>query len=189
MLPAQDNPFRSERLDALTFRYPPGLDRAALLARLAALGGRAAIVGPEGSGKTTLSRDLEAGLADRYRIWRITQRRGDHRLARPLPRLGVEDFVILDGAEQLSAFGFWRLCRRTRSAGGLLVLSHRAGRLPTLIETRTSQALLDDLVAILTPGRPCAADWLAAHGGNIREALRGLYDAQAGLRPSAPLGR
>jgi hypothetical protein len=183
MLPARDNPFRSERLDTLAFRYPAGLDRAALLVRLAALGHRAAIVGPEGSGKTTLSRELERGLTERYRVWRITQRRGDRRLARRLPRLGHDDFVILDGAEQLAPLSFWRLRRQTRSAGGLLVLSHRPGLLPTLVATETSQALLDELVAELTPAQACTVGLLARHGGNIRDALRALYDAYAGLPP------
>ena len=184
MLPARDNPFRSERLDALAYRYPPGLDRAALLARLAALGYRAAIVGPEGSGKTTLSRELERGLALRYRVWRVTQRRGQRLLACRLPRLRHDDFVILDGAEQLASASFWRLRWQTRAAGGLLVLSHRPGRLPILVATETSQALLDALVAELTPAQACAPDSLARHGGNIRNALRALYDAYAGL----PLG-
>lgn len=183
MLAAHDNPFRSERLDALAYRYPPGLDGAFLLARLEALGHRAAIVGPEGSGKTTLSRALERSLAERFQIWRIPQRRGQRLLARRLPRLRQDDFVILDGAEQLASVSFWRLRWQTRAAGGLLVLSHRPGLLPTLVATETSQALLDALVAELTPAQACAPDALARHGGNIRNALRALYDASAGLPP------
>lgn len=183
MLAAHDNPFRSERLDALAYRYAPGLDGAALLARLEALGHRAAIVGPEGSGKTTLSRALERSLAERFQIWRITQRRGQRGLARRLPRLRQDDFVILDGAEQLASASFWRLRWQTRAAGGLLVLSHRPERLPTLVTTETSQALLESLVAELTPALACAPDALARHGGNIRNALRALYDVYAGLPP------
>jgi hypothetical protein len=173
---ARDNPFRSERLDRLAFRYPPGLDRPSLLRRLAELGHRAAIVGPEGSGKTTLSRDLEQALGGDYRIWRVTRHRGERRLARALPRLGSADYVILDGADQLGWAEFQRLRRRARRAGGLLVLSHRPGLLPTLIVTTTSQALLDTLAAELAPGDIGEPSALEQHRGNIREALRARYD-------------
>jgi molybdopterin-guanine dinucleotide biosynthesis protein len=175
-MPARDNPFRSERIGALAFRYPPGCDQHSLLGRLAAFGHRAAIVGPAGSGKTTLSRDLERALGRDYRIWRVTQRHGDRRLTRHLPQLDVEDYVVLDGAEQLAWVEVQTLRWQARGAGGLLMLSHRPVGLPTLLATATSQALLDDLIAELVPGRRDIAAALAHHGGNVRAALRALYD-------------
>jgi len=39
---------------------------------------------------------------------------------------------MCDGAEQLSFLGWRRLARRAGSAGGLVVTTHRAGRLPAL---------------------------------------------------------
>lgn len=60
------------------------------------------------------------------------------------------------------------------------------GLLPTLYEHRTSTELLTDLVAELigTEARPChheLARLFEAHGGNVRECLRELYDRWADL--------
>ncbi len=53
---AQSNPFstRFVRPGALAYRFPPGESAATLVERLAASGWRGQIVGPHGSGKSTL---------------------------------------------------------------------------------------------------------------------------------------
>jgi hypothetical protein len=96
------------------------------------------------------------------------------------------DFVLLDGAEQMSAWSWRRFVGQCRGAGGILITCHRAGRLPTLHECRTDEDLVADIVASLLGGRdhPAASDLSELydrHGGNVREVLRELYDRWAGF--------
>lgn len=192
---AQDNPFASERLHALRFRLP-GVAWEELLDRFAARNHRGALVGPEGSGKTTL---LDA-LAARFRESGFNVRR--LQLTRDQPRfhqaamddlwrdLGSSDLILLDGAEQLGPLRWRGFLHRSRVAGGLLITLHRAGRLPTLLDCRTSPELLDELVTDLQ-GELSPADrhrnreLFRRHAGNLRLVLRDWYDFCAG-RASAP---
>jgi hypothetical protein len=86
----------------------------------------------------------------------------------------------LDGAEQLGRVGWWSFLRKARRARGLVITSHRAGLLPTLVECETSAPLLREIVECLHPGRPAIDLLFDRHGGNVREALRELYDLHAG---------
>jgi hypothetical protein len=186
MLRARDNPFASARV--LRERYR--LDDAGwgkLLSRLDALNRRGALVGPHGTGKTTLLEDLEARLRARGCRTTLLRLSTEHpRLPRTCDRefyskLGAGDFVLLDGAEQLSWLAWWTFEYKTRRAGGLIITTHRAGRLPALHHCRTTPALLNDLAAALD--RPIDESTAAAlhtrHRGNLREALRELYDRHA----------
>lgn len=184
---ARDNPFRTERVLKVRYRLPGGWD--GFLATLDALGGRGAIVGPQGSGKTTLLEDLAATLRGRGAAVR------ELRLDLDAPRFDPEtlqsifaarEFLLLDGAEQMSRGEWSRFERGTRSAAGLVVTSHRPGLLPTLIETSTSPALLESLVEEILGERSADVRALVPglfekHGGNLREALRELYDHYAGV--------
>jgi hypothetical protein len=93
--------------------------------------------------------------------------------------------VLVDGSEQLGAFGWRRLLHATRRARYLIVTLHRPGRLPTLIECRTDAGLLRDLVSELAP-RECNEIEFSLDGlfhrnnGNLRLCLRELYDVYAG---------
>jgi hypothetical protein len=198
---ARDNPFGSTRiLSAIRYVDPAGplgphLDAAAaLLPRLEGLGWRAAIVGPHGSGKTTLLEDLEAVLTQRG--WRAIHLRldaDDRRLPRAwretAPRLGARDVVCLDGAEQLGPLAWLRFRWRARRAGGVVVTTHQPGRLPTLVACATSPGLLERIIERLAPGgvdgAPSAADLYVRHRGNLRDALRELYDVCAAARRPA----
>ena len=192
---ARENPFRSTRVrSAIRYAAPhddPDDSRSgalALLPRLTPLRHRAAIVGPHGSGKTTLLEDLAHVLAGRgFRIiWlrldtdapRLPRDWGEH-----AGRLGDGDIVCLDGAEQLDPIGWARVRWRTRRTTGLIVTTHRPGRLPTLTTCTTSPALLARIIRRLAPDGPAAAAPVAAlfdrHHGNVREALRELYDVCA----------
>lgn len=194
---ARENPFRVARVRA-AIRYArsaadPDATRdgaIALLPRLQALSCRAAIVGPHGSGKTTLLEDLEYLLTQRG--CRITHLRLDTeapRLPHDWPtcarRLGARDIVCFDGAEQLAALAWTRLRWQARRAGGLIVTTHHPGRLPTLVACATSPALLDRIMRRLAhddlAAAPSAAELFARHGGNLREALRELYDVYAAV--------
>jgi hypothetical protein len=166
---ARDNPFRSERIETLRYRFE-GDSWEGLLARLAALGYRAAIVGPHGSGKTTLLEELEARLkAAGFNTRRTLPRRPD-----------PGDILLLDSAGLLSPHKWFRIRRRATRAHGLVITDHRSGRLPTLIRCGTSPALLRELVSELGPV-PHDLDALhAKHCGDVRRVLRELYDRCAG---------
>jgi hypothetical protein len=188
---ARENPFRAEHVIA-TIRYTcpdGGLD--ALIARLAALRYRAAIVGPHGAGKTTLLEDLGQALHDRgFRVVFVRLATDCRRPPDSWPALaaslGPRDIVCVDGAEQLSPAAWLSVRWRTRRAGGLIITSHAHGRLPLLIECTTSADLLERIVSRLSPapaaGAPSAADLFGRHHGNLREALRELYDFHAAAR-------
>jgi hypothetical protein len=179
---ARENPFRSDRLLGLRYRLSE-TEWEVLIERLAALGNRAAIVGPRGSGKTTLLRDLAERLAVRHTVlnirlndvtpsipWRTWRMLGDH------------DYVLLDGAERLGPSAWLAFSAATRNSSGVVITTHAPGRLPTLRECATSPELLAALVEELLGERP---DWLdetalfERHRGNLRDALRALYDVFA----------
>ena len=167
-------------------------DVAALLERLAALGGRAAIRGPHGSGKTTLLEHLAEGLQHRgaavervrLRAWRDGAAAAVADVAaaiRAILRCRAGGTVCIDSWEQLGWTG--RLAVRCAAAwrrSGLLVTSHRVTELPTLIDCHTSRVLLERLVERL-PGAGGMSpseidDAFARHGGNLRDSLADLYD-------------
>ena len=186
---ARDNPFRSERLETVRYRLADG-SWDDLLSRLERLHYRAAIVGPRGSGKTTLLGDLAPRLRARgfrcpelflneetpcfeqgflYRLW---------------TEIGPRDVLLFDGAEQLGPLGWPRFRLASRRAGGLVVTSHRAGLLPTLVRCATSPELLEgvltELVGELTPElQRTARSLYDDHRGNLRDALSALYDRYA----------
>ncbi len=179
---ARDNPFAVERLHALRFR---GADVAALWARAGSLR-ISALVGAEGSGKTTLL--LEIAAYARYLGYRTVwiQLRRDARRLSPAHRaelatIGALDVVCVDGADLLPRRDRWWLERHTRHAIAVLGTLHAAGWMPTLASLATTPALLDDLVTELTGSSVAALaggrDALyARHAGNVRSALRELYD-------------
>lgn len=196
---ARDNPFSTDRVLRVRYR-PQGHTWESLLDRLSALSYRASIVGPEGHGKTTLLEDLGARLPSlglNPKPLRLTRERPT------FPRAFLNDFfatttsrdvILFDGAEQLGRFAWRAFLRRSRRAGGLLITSHRAGLLPTLVECQTSPALLREIVDQLT-GPNISNDLAPAealfdrHHGNVREALRELYDMHASPLPGTPGGR
>jgi hypothetical protein len=186
---ARDNPFAVDRVLSVRYQWVEG-DIKLLVARLEHLSYRAAIVGGHGTGKTTLLEDLEthlAGLGFRLTHLRLdTEHRSvpRQRLWQLSATLDPRDFVCLDGAEQLDPLR-WMLFRwHTRHAGGLLITSHRSGLLPTLIECTTSPSRLERIISQLAPQpspvpTPTAAELFTRHRGNLRGALRELYDLYA----------
>lgn len=210
---ARDNPFRVARvLSAIRYEIPESREvpeihelpagngdearvagAVSLLPRLEALRYRAAIVGPHGSGKTTLLEDLEGVLARRgFRIAHVRLCTDDPRLPREwlstARLLDAGDIVCLDGAEQLGPIAWLRFRWRARRAGGLIVTTHRHGRLATLIECTTSVSLLHRIIERLAPDAlvtaPPAAELFTRHRGNLRDALRELYDVYSAASES-----
>ncbi len=178
---ARDNPFAVHRVLRERYRLSPP-EWQGLMAELARLGRRAAIVGPRGSGKTTLLEDL-AGRLEEQR-WRIHLLRfnADRRRPEFLAGWDEDDFVLCDGAEQLSLLDWRRLAHRARRAGGLVITTHRAGRLPTLHLCETSPELLRGPGRVARPAAvgPEGVEIHARHDGNLRAALGELYDRWAG---------
>ena len=185
---ARDNPFRTEQVLRVRYRLASGTWDG-LLDRFDALGRRAAIVGPQGSGKTTLLEDLAPRLRSRgfgvreLRLDTETPRFEPGVLDRFFASLESRDVILFDGAEQLGFLAWSRFERRARAAAGLAITVHRPGRLSTLLETSTSPELLDDLVEeILGDRAPERTRGLfEKHGGNLRDALRELYDQFAAV--------
>jgi hypothetical protein len=186
---ARANPFAVDRV--LRVRYELASETLDdLIERLERLGGRGAIVGPHGSGKTTLLEDLSVRLEARGTRAHLVRLSAERRtisretIRRLSAELQANDAVLCDGAEQLGRLA-WRTFRyRARRARILVVTTHRPGRLPTLLETSTTPALLETIVRRLLsqPGEPLpfsVLELFARHQGNLRDALRELYDRYA----------
>jgi hypothetical protein len=184
---ARDNPFSTDRVLKVRYR-PVGWTWEELLERLARLNYRAAIVGPEGRGKTTLLEDLEPHLRSRgFEVKHLRLTRETPTFARPWLRelcaaTTRNDVLLCDGAEQMSWLGWWRFRRLSRRAAGLVITSHRPGLLPTLVECQTDARLLREILHDLAPDRAGDSEELIArHRGNVRDALRELYDRCAAV--------
>jgi hypothetical protein len=101
-----------------------------------------------------------------------------------LQSLGPSDCLLLDGAELLGRLGWLRLRRQTRTAGGLVITAHAPGLLPTLVACETTPSLLGGIVSDLLGSeaaglRPTPEELFDLHRGNLRDALRQLYDIYA----------
>lgn len=160
-------------------------DLAGLLSRLREHGGCGAIVGPHGSGKTNLLAHLAQALAGdggSLGPLRIRSAGDAIRILRAIFSTAAGTVVCLDSWEQagpvvrfvMRAAAAWRGC-------GLLVTSHAATTLPTLVTCRPSPEILTAIVATL----PAAGggithadidDAFERSAGNVRDALADLYD-------------
>jgi DNA replication protein DnaC len=185
------NPFSTRfiRPGAMPFLFPPAMDVERLISQLRETQWRGAIVGPHGSGKSTLVETLRPEL---LRAGRRIIHAALHDGQRGLPGdlLGPRPWdsatiLILDGYEQLSVWNRRRLERHVdRSGCGLLVTSHRPTRLPELYRTAVDSKLLERIVERLVAGGRSliSADDIrresSLHGQNAREALFALYDLQ-----------
>ncbi|GAB4181567.1 MAG: hypothetical protein Fur0032_22730 [Terrimicrobiaceae bacterium] len=175
---AHENPFRSECIERLPYRFP-GFSWRSLEDRLDSFGGRGAIVGPRGHGKTTLLLEWMArrkargeapvGLRLDYGQRRLT--------AGQISLLNGARMVFADSAEQLGWLGWREFLYRARHVKTLVICTHRPGRLPTIYHCRTSPELLQELAGDLAGSQtPDPQSLWKRHSGNIREALRELYD-------------
>ncbi len=182
-----DNPFRSARMDRVPYRLR-GASWERLIARVAAArGGWLEVVGPHGSGKTRLLRELEArlpeaGLPARY--LRVGPQ--GHYVPRDMSLAG--QVLLLDGVEAVGAWRAWWIQRTIarRRPRAVIVARHEPGRAPRLYTCRTDLELARGLVEMLTPIK-VRDDELRAlldeHQGNLRGVFRALYDQMCGRPP------
>lgn len=189
------NPFatRYTKPGELPYLLEGELTIAALVEKLAAQQWRGAIIGPHGSGKTSL---LAACRDEFLQRDRLIAEYSLHNNERTLPNLfkssrdwNDRTLVIVDGYEQLS----WRsriqllFLVRIRHAG-LLVTAHAPTSLPTWYQTKPSAELAEQVAQLAidraladqpTPPQQLDRDIIHAayhSDGNIRETLFRLYD-------------
>jgi hypothetical protein len=196
---AAENPFsaRHIRPGAMTYLFPLGEDCDTLLARLAQNGWTGQILGPHGSGKSSLLASLLAAVASRgITVCHVELHDGQRALAggwRFLSGLPRRTLLVIDGYEQLA--WWWRrllpwYCRRRGL--GLLATAHQSVGLPDLFQTEINAVLAERIVRLLLrentlPLDPDElADGLARHQGNLREVLFDLYDAYEQWRRNRP---
>lgn len=184
------NPFstRFVRPGAQPFLYPPGWNGDRVTQLLRNNQWRGEIVGPHGSGKSTLIHDIIPCLRQQdRRVIHVTLSSDNNRCAES--ELAYESWdrstqLVIDGYEQLGWWQRWRIQRKCRRAGsGLLITAHRPMGLPTIWtaepELKTVQQLVSDLLGNSTGvkiGDDVVRDRYQRHGGNIRELLFDLYD-------------
>lgn len=182
------NPFatRFTRPGAIEFLFPDGESAELLTERLCEHSWQGEIVGPHGAGKSTLLATLIAPLQAAGRtIVQATLHQGETSLPAVLDdwrSWGATTQVIVDGYEQLSWWSRRRLAQRVRDRqAGLLVTSHAATGLPTLMNVapriEAAQRIVRQLVpddSLITGGD--IEQTFRACDGNIREMLFRLYD-------------
>ncbi len=193
------NPFatRYVRPGAIDYIFPAGVAAAQLVENLCANGWQGQIIGPHGSGKSTLIAALAPHLA---RAGRTVVTRCLRAPERKFP-LGKEDLrfpdanglAVIDGFEQLSPFQRWKGMRLLRKNDcGLLATAHTSVGLPMIYETRPTIELALRIVVALASVAPIAVTpddvrrLFHEQAGNLREVLFGLYDVQA---CASPVGR
>ena len=142
---ARENPFRVERIHALTFRFPARDSWDAFLARLGPRPCRGAIVGADGAGKSTLLAELGARLERAgERIERVVvdaalrraSRSPTDFAARRSAGSGAPLTLLIDGADHLPARVWRRFGALDPERVGLVITSHRAGLLPSARQRR-----------------------------------------------------
>ncbi len=185
-VPAEANPFRSDRVRRLCFRLPSG-DVEDLVERLAGQGWRGAIVGPRGAGKTTLLDRIETALvAGGWRVHRLKVEAGwrpwrvfDIRTA--VMALGSGDALLLDSAGTLTWPEMLALSPPLSRVGAVVVTAHGPSWLKTLVSLAPTEALLRDLLDQLLgmpppPLKDTAIASYRARRGNIRDVFADLFD-------------
>lgn len=199
---SSSNPFatRFTRPGAIGYLFPQGRSAVGTVDLLRNNSWWGEIVGPHGSGKSSLLAELLPLLeATGRRVNVYSLHQGDRTL--PVSKSDVAAWnadtqVVIDGYEQLS----WWSKRRLQSwvkarQAGLLITAHQPMGLPPLFATEPTLALAQQIVAQLLKsdqvqsltGDDVAAAF-AAHGANLREMLFSLYDVYQRRHADAPEG-
>lgn len=190
-----DNPFAPHHLDDLPFCFPAGENWETLFARLAAQNWRGSIAGPHGTGKSTVLEQLVPRLKARGFVPQLMRLHGEvtrvdkRELLAVVRELRAPEFLLLDGSEQLTTREWLVIHAAAAPCAGCVITLHRAARLPVLLETAPSPALLEGLVHQLRPGAlpvGAAATLFVRHRGNVRECLRELSERWSARQEVGP---
>lgn len=188
------NPFATRwvRPGAIEYRFEGSESIDSLIHQLRQNAWRGAIIGPHGTGKSTLVQTLLPALVAAGREPVTIQLRDGEmqnslcaneisQAATRCQQVGV--VVIVDGYEQLNWFARLRLhwqCRR--ASCGLIVTAHQRIWLPTLWQTQPTAEMVCKLVRSALPnhGNSISSDEIVnaynRHRGNVRETFFELYD-------------
>jgi hypothetical protein len=146
---------------------------------------RVAIVGPHGTGKSTVLAGLAARLAaDRQpaEVVRLRRRRDALRLIGMVARGTADTTLLVDGWERLGRPMAALIAAIVRLQGRrMVVTSHRANGMPVAVRTAGTLPLLTAIVGRLPDhggliSGDDLSDAFARHGENLRDALGDLYD-------------
>jgi hypothetical protein len=152
MVKPRENPFAAYAVDRIEYKFAAG-EMQKLMEALRANNWRGAIVGPHGTGKSTLVRTIT-------------------------PQLPAGASIV-DGAEKIPSWKWPFVRHGFRKATAVLITTHAPGRLPTVFRTSTTPQLLAELIEQLS-GRAARPEFVRQlfdrHNGNIRDALREMYD-------------
>ena len=186
---ARENPFCSRRIrpGAVPFLFPPDQNAETLVELLERNQWWGEIIGPHGSGKSSLLASLIPVIERAGRpVVLVELHNGQRRLPIRLDGdawLQSPAVLIVDGYEQLSRWNRFWLKRRCRRRGlGLLVTSHVSIGLPEIFRTAVTPELAWQVVELLLDGqtppfsRAEFSACLSRHADNLREALFELYD-------------
>ena len=182
---ARENPFSSYHLHRIPF-IPVGITWLEIIAKLESLHYRAAVTGPEGSGKTTFLFALESYLRENnYRTYYLqvyADPKANRRSVQDMLRSLMNDCIyFIDGADLLSPLLWYRLYLGTKPVKGLIITSHKKNMLPVLLRCRTNISLLNEIIQRLLGDKDEGVLALSQRlfyeeDGNIRHVLRGLYE-------------
>ncbi|TWT58196.1 hypothetical protein KOR42_15670 [Thalassoglobus neptunius] len=182
---ARANPFRSENIDNLEYRFDEG-SLGELIASMEQSGFRGAIVGRKGTGKTTLLRDLFRELQRRQipvtllRLQDDGSRRNLRKFRETMKDLPATHILLLDTAGLLNWWDWRRVQEESQKLRGLVISCHRPGRMPTLHTCQSTPRQLIRFTRSLAGEEACSEARLAQlfrrNRGNIRECFRELYN-------------
>lgn len=183
------NPFSTRfiRPGAIDYLFPPGISAESLAQQLQQQHWRGSIIGPHGSGKSSLLAALIPAFENQGRHVVHQQLQGGQRQL-DWPALQSREWtnhtlVIIDGYEQLSRWQRTLLSLRCwRRNSGLLVTAHQPVGLPLLFTTKPSLELALSIVQRILPASDDhitpfdVTEAYTRHQGNLREMLLQLYD-------------
>lgn len=180
---ASENPFRSEEVAKL--RYCIGAERfSALARRVLTMEEPHCIVGPEGTGKTTLLEDTHDHLnsmghdVEWIRLTNDSPRKARKAVVKRLLHPSTDRLYFFDGGEVLTGLDWWRIRRAGRCGLKLIATLHKNRALGILHKTAPDWSITKELVAKLHQDEhieKTARKAFRENGGNVREVFRACY--------------